>query len=217
MEVKELKRELSRLSGLDFFNPKYREVFKKFFPEETDEERPNEETSTEEQVKEAAADNSREDVKAGSYSEMMDKLKEKEQDIDKAEDEREIDKIERDKADSTKKRDEKAEEVREESEEIGKEVDDLKGDKAYVELLEARIENELLRGGVREDKLPHAMRLAKSEIGSMEELHKVKDILQDFPEWVRVDKPKAFGMEVDGEDGLTAEERRLKEMGIDPK
>ena len=211
MEVKELKRELSRLSGLDFFNPKYREVFKKFFPEDEDEK------STEDRVQEAAADNSREDVKSDSYEGMMDKLKEKEEDIDKAEDEREIDKIEREKADSTKKRDEKAEEVREESKEIGKEVDDLKGDKAYVELLEARIENELLRGGIRDDRLPHAMRLAKSEIGSMEELHKVKDILHDFPEWVRAEKPKGYGMDVDSNDGLTAEERRLKEMGIDPK
>ena len=61
------------------------------------------------------------------------------------------------------------------------------------------------------------MRLAKSEICCIEELHKVKDILNDFPEWVRAEKPKGYGMEVDPHDGLTAEERRLKEMGIDPK
>ena len=213
--VKELKRELSRLTGLDFFNPKFREVFKKYFPDE--EEKSDGEEPVKEETAEAAADNSREDVKAENYDGMMDKLKEKEEDIDKAEDEREIDKIEREKADNSEKRDEKAEEVKEESEEIAKDVDDLKGDKAYVELLEARIENELLRGGVREDKLPHAMRLAKSEIGSMEELHKVKDILRDFPEWVRAARPMGYGMEVDGEDGLTAEERRLKAMGIDPK
>lgn len=213
--VKELKRELSRLTGLDFFNPKFREVFKKYFPDE--EEKSDGDEPVKEETAEAAADNSREDVKAENYDGMMDKLKEKEEDIDKAEDEREIDKIEREKADNPEKRDEKAEEVKEESEEIAKDVDDLKGDKAYVELLEARIENELLRGGVREDKLPHAMRLAKSEIGSMEELHKVKDILRDFPEWVRVGKPMGYGMEVDSEDGLTAEERRLKAMGIDPK
>ncbi len=84
-------------------------------------------------------------------------------------------------------------------------------------LLEARIENELLRGGIRDEKLAPAMRLAKSEIGSMEELHKVKDILKEFPEWVRAEKPKGYGMEVDPNDGLTAEERRLKEMGIDPR
>lgn len=213
--VKELKRELSKLSGVDFFNPKYREVFKKYFPDE--EEKSDGEEPVKEETAEAAADNSREDVKAESYDGMMDKVKEKEEDIDKAEDEREIDKIEREKADDPEKRDEKAEEVKEESEEIAKDVDDLKGDKAYVELLEARIENELLRGGVREDRLDHAMRLAKSEIGSMEELHKVKDILAEFPEWVRADRPKGYGMEVDSYDGLTAEERRLKEMGIDPR
>lgn len=207
--IKELKRELSKLSGVDFFNPKYREAFKKFFPDDTDD--------VKEETAEAAADNSREDVKAESYDGMMQKIRDKEEDIDKAEDEREIDKIERNKADSTEKKDEKNEEVKEESEEIGKEVDDLKGDKAYVELLEARIENELLRGGIRDEKLAPAMRLAKSEIGSMEELHKVKDILSEFPEWVRAEKPKGYGMEVDSYDGLTAEERRLKEMGIDPR
>lgn len=215
MDAKELKRELSRLSGLDFFNPKYREVFKKFFPEDPEEEKTAEETA--EEVDAAAADTSREDIKGDSFDEMKKKIKENEQDIDEAEDRREIDKIEEERADSSSKRDEKREEVREESEEIGKKVDDLKGDKAYAELLEARIENELLRGGVREDRLDHAMRLAKSEIGSIEELHKVKDILNDFPEWVRADKPRGYGMEVDPNDGLTAEERRLKEMGIDPK
>ena len=34
--VKDLKKELSKLSGVDFFNPKYRDVFKKYFPDEED-------------------------------------------------------------------------------------------------------------------------------------------------------------------------------------
>lgn len=208
MKVKELKRELSKLSGLDFFNPKYRDVFKKYFPDETGDEDDEARRNVEE---------GREDIKSDSYDEMKEKIKENETDIDKAEDEREIAKIERDKTDNPEVKAEKNEEIKERSEEIGKKVDDLKGDKTYAELLEARIENELLRGGVRDDKMPHAMRLAKAEIGSMEELHKVKDLLRDFPEWVTSYKAKGYGMEIDGTDGLTAEERRLKEMGIDPK
>ena len=47
------------------------------------------------------------------------KLKAKVQDVEKAEDEREIDKIEEEKSDVPEVKDEKAEEVKEESEEIG--------------------------------------------------------------------------------------------------
>ena len=197
MVSNELKRELSKLSGVDFFNPKYRELFKKAFPEDKDAE--------EEKLK-----------KEGMIGE--EKIKDKTEDIDKAEDEREIDKIERDKAETPEKRDEKAEEVREETHEIGKEVDELKGDKTEDMLLETKIENALLRGGVREEKLGPAMRLAKSEIGSLDELGRVEEILKDFPEWVHGYKPKGFGMDIDnGSDNLSEEEKRLKQMGINPR
>lgn len=197
MGSNELKRELSKLSGVDFFNPKYRELFKKAFPEDKDAE--------EEKLK-----------KEGMIGE--EKIKDKTEDIDKAEGEREIDKIERDKAETPEKRDEKAEEVREETHEIGKEVDELKGDKTEDMLLETKIENALLRGGVREEKLGPAMRLAKSEIGGLDELGKVEDILKDFPEWVHGYKPKGFGMDIDnGSDNLSEEEKRLKQMGINPR
>ena len=197
MGSNELKRELSKLSGVDFFNPKYRELFKKAFPEDKDAE--------EEKLK-----------KEGMIGE--EKIKDNTEDIDKAEDEREIDKIERDKAETPEKRDEKAEEVREETHEIGKEVDELKGDKTEDMLLETKIENALLRGGVREEKLGPAMRLAKSEIGGLDELGKVEDILKDFPEWVHGYKPKGFGMDIDnGSDNLSEEEKRLKQMGINPR
>lgn len=196
MDINEFKRELSKLSGIDFFNPKYREVFKKHFPAEKD------------------ADEEREDTDEADEEEIT----EKEEDIDKAEDEREIDKIEEEKADTTEKRDEKAEEKREETHEIGKEVDELKEDKTSDELLEAKIENALLRGGVREDKLGAAIRLAKSEITSLEELDKVKEIIKDYPEWVHGYKAKGFGMNVDESgDNLTEEEKRLKQMGINPR
>ena len=195
--MNELKRELSKLSGVDFFNPKYRDVFKKYFSEEKDPE--------EEKLKDM-----------GDAAE--EEIKDKTEDIDKAEDEREIDKIEEEKADSPENRDEKAEEVQEESHEIGKDVDELKRDKTDDELLAAKIENELLRGGVREDKLGAAMRLARSEVGSLEELGKVREIIKDYPEWVHGYKARGFGMSVDTDsDNLTEEEKRLKQMGIDPR
>ncbi len=169
MEINELKRELSKLSGVDFFNPKYRELFKKAFPD-------------------AGSSDSDDVVKADTDTDTEEsKIEAKTEDIDKAEDEREIDKIEREKATSAAEKADKAEDEREETREIGKDTDDLKTDKTNDLLLEAKIENALLRGGIREDKLGYAMRLAKSEIGSMEDLDKVKDILSDFPEWVRGD------------------------------
>ncbi len=196
MDMNEFKRELSKVSGVDFFNPKYRELFKKYFPADKDEDK---------RLKEE-----------GGVDE--EEITAKEEDIDKAEDEREIDKIEEEKAATSEKRDEKAEEVREESHEIGKEVDELKEDKTSDELLKAKIENALLRGGVREEKLSAAMRLARSEIKNIEDLDKVNDILKEFPEWVRGYKANGFGMDVDnGSDGLTEEEKRLKAMGINPR
>lgn len=205
MKTNEFKRELSKLSGIDFFNPKYRELFKKAFPAEE----PADEQEEKEIPKVAETEEKEADKK-----EVVDK----EEDIEKAEDEREIDKIEREKAETPEKREEKAEEEREETHQIGKDVDELKEDKTTDELLEAKIENELLRGGVREEKLGAAMRLARSEVKSLDELGKVREILQDFPEWVRSFKAKGFGMDVDNDsDNLTEEEKRLKQMGIDPR
>ncbi len=54
------------------------------------------------------------------------KVKEKMQDLYKAEDEREIDKIEEEKAENSEEKDEKEESVKEESEEVGKTVDEIK-------------------------------------------------------------------------------------------
>lgn len=197
--VKELKRELSRLSGVDFFNPKYREAFKKFFPDDADEAK--------EEAEDEAAETNAEEVKG--FEETKGKIEENEQDADVSE--RESD------GNDEEDVEQEFEEEDEYDSDDSEEKSERHGIDPYAELLEARIENELLRGGVREDRLEHAMRLAKSEICCIEELHKVKDILNDFPEWVRAEKPKGYGMEVDPHDGLTAEERRLKEMGIDPK
>ena len=52
------------------------------------------------------------------------KIKDKMEDLYKAEDEREVDKIEEDKAENPETKSEKKEEVKEESEEIGKDVDE---------------------------------------------------------------------------------------------
>lgn len=200
--MNELKKELSKLSGIDFFSPKYRKVFKKYFPNDKD-------ADDEEDIKETLEDDGVKD---------SEQIKDKVEDIDKAEDEREIDKIEEDKADSTEVADEKAEEVNEESEEIGKEVNELKEDKTHDELLDAKIELELMRNGVRPERISSAKKLAKVEVHSLDELDRVKDLIKEYPEWVRGYRAEGFGMNIaDDGDDLTEEEKRLKQMGINPR
>ena len=207
--MNELKRELSKLTGIDMFNPKYADVFKKYFPNDKDAE--------EEKLEKMGIEDKPEEVlddvkKVEDSTEVEDKI----EDIDKAEDEREIDKIEEDKADGGEKADEKAEEVNEESEEIGKDVDDLKDSKD--ELLDAKIELELMHNGVRPERLESAKKFAKYEVKSLEELDKVKELIKEYPEWVRGYKPENFGMPVDeNKNDLTEEEKKLKAMGINPR
>lgn len=210
-KINEMKRELSKLSGLDYFNPKFRDVFKKYFPDDVDEE----EERANELLKE---DNVEDDGDKKEESPAdTEKVEDKEEDVDKAEDEREIDKIEEDKAETPEEADEKEEDKEEESHEIGKDVDDLKDDKTKDELLDAKIELELIKNGVNPDRLDSAKKYAKYEIKSLDELDKVKDLIKEFPEWVRSYHADKFGYDIDKQgDGLTAEERRLKEMGIDP-
>lgn len=217
--MNELKRELSKLTGIDFFNPKYREIFKKHFPNEEDAEEKKlkemEDIKDNKKVEDKAEDVVN-DVKDIDTKEAETEVEEKVEDIDKAEDEREIDKIEEEKAESPEIADEKAEEVNEESHEIGKDVDDLEDSKK--QLLDAKIELELIRNGVSSERLESAKRMAKYEIGSLDELYKVKGLIREYPEWVRSFKPKDFGMAIDeNADDLTEEEKKLKQMGINPR
>ena len=211
--MNDLKRELSKITGIDMFNPKFRDVFKKYFPDDKD---------AEEEKLEEVIPNKVEDT------EVTDKV----EDIDKAEDEREIDKIEEDKAEDDDKKDEKAEEVKEESKEIGKKVDEVEDitgepiaetadevrdddkEKLKDELTDTKIE--LVKAGVRADKLESAKKYTKYAIDG--DLSKIGTVLKEYPEWRYVERPKAIGMSVDERgDGLTEEEKRLKAMGINPR
>ena len=212
-EINELRRELSRLTGIDMFNPKFRDVFKKYFP--------NDEDAEEKRLQEVGIESPKPEIIEPKEEEVKEpeQVEAKEEDIEKAEDEREIDKIEEEKAEDSDKKEEKEEEVKEESEEIGKEVDDLKEDYAD-ELFDAKLELALVKSNVREDKLDTAKGYVKYALGEEADLGKVDSILKEFPEWIKHDKneAKGFGMSVDEVgDNLTEEEKRLKKMGINPR
>lgn len=236
--MNELKKELSKLTGIDFFSPRFREVFKKYFPDDKDmeeekledmeandvlEDAGKVEPEVEEKVKEPVeepkekVEEPKEEPEADKPE--ADKPEALEEDIDKAEDEREIDKIEEEKAETPEVADEKKEELNEESEEIGKKVDE---EKEYYnsELYDAKLELGLIKNHVREDRIEPAKKYIKSVIKDVRELDKIGDFLKEFPEWTKRDthEEHGFGMSVDEfGDGLTEEEKRLKQMGIDPR
>lgn len=216
VNINEFKRELSKISGVDLFNPKYREIFKRYFDDDK-EATPEEENNEMLDVK-GIEEPVEKEVEKTENEAAENKVDEKLEDIDKAEDEREIDKIEEIKADEPKVEEDKKEEVEEESKEIGKDVDEVEDDKYKDELLDTKIELELVKNGVKPERLNSAKKYAKFEIGSIDQLDKIHELLKEYPEWVQGYKAEDFGHDFDKEnDNLTEEEKRLKQMGIDPR
>lgn len=211
--IKELKKELSALSGVDFFNPKFREVFKRYFPNDNEEvtaeeERLNEmveepKVETTEQVEETKAEEIIEDTQpteVPTAEVVEDKVEEVAEEVTEP--------IEEPKAEEV------VEMVKDKVEEPTEEIDDHK------ELIDAKVELELVKAGVREDRLEPAKRLLMAEINKLEDVENVKELIKQYPEWLNKDKPvaKPIGMVLDNAgDGLTEEEKKLKQMGIDPR
>lgn len=203
--MNELKRELSKLSGVDFFNPKYRDVFKKYF---SDKEDAKEEVEVED-VKDEVVDEKVETVE----DKVEDVVEETTEDVVDTEPEKEaVEEAAEEVVEETKE--ETVEEVVDEPvEEVVEDTTDVK-----AELLDAKIELELIKNGVKPEKLETAKKYVKHEIVSLEDVEKVRDIIGEFPDWVTAYKSEDIGMSVDDDgDALTEEEKRLKQMGINPR
>lgn len=224
--IKEFKKELSKLSGVDFFNPKFRDVFKRYFPDDADKE--EETTAEEERLKEVVGDEQVEDIEKELASESSNETAEEEntEEIQNADEAVET----KENVDETVSDEESAED-KENTESDGDNSTDESLDVEPVseaepkqepnqELVDTKVELELVKAGVREDRLEPAKRLILSEIHGLEDLDKVKEMIKQFPEWIKESavNTKPFGMPV-GEGGgdLTEEEKRLKAMGIDPR
>ena len=223
--IVELKKELSKLSGVDFFNPKYRDVFKKYFPNDDVSEENN--TNEEERLKEVIGDE--------TYNELTDDTTVEDVNSDE---ESENDDLEKENVDNEDivKDDETDEDQNNEPQDLetNSEIDEDKVDNNAEdvgvinennsdkdkELLETKVELELVKAGVREDRLESARKLFMDDIKSLNDLDKLKDLIKQYPEWLKEKKPAVvpFGMPLDNtNDGLTAEEKRLKAMGINPR
>ena len=220
--IKEFKKELSKLSGIDFFNPKFRDVFKRYFPDDSDKE--EETTAEEERLKEVVGDEQVEDIEQELASESSDETAAEEiQNADKeVEAEENVDETVQD-----EERAENKENIESDGDSSAEESLDAEPtseaepkQEANQELVDTKVELELVKAGVREDRLEPAKRLILSEIHGLEDLDKVKEMIIQFPEWIKENavNTKPFGMPV-GEGGgdLTEEEKRLKAMGIDPR
>ena len=211
--VNDFKRELSRISGVDFFNPKYRDVFKRYFQDDDKEEEVNAE---EERLNEVIGDNNQntetesEQSTDSAETEIEEKIEDEQtEDADNTAEDVSTDNSNLVEDEKTKtENEENSEPVVEPTTEPNK------------ELIDAKVELELVKAGVREDRLEPAKRLVEPEVHSLEDLDKVKEVIKQFPEWLkdRAVNTKPFGMPVgEGNSDLTEEEKRLKAMGIDPR
>ena len=226
--IKELKKELSALSGVDFFNPKYRNLFKKYFPNEVEstneiveDEKINDivEDEVVETKAEAVEDKVEEAVKEEVKAEETiaeetanDVVEEKAEEVVAENTEEVVDEVvEETPAETVEEA--VAEEVAE-TQEVAEEVKD------DTELIATKVELELVKAGVRQDRLEPAKKLLMTEINSLADIDKVQELIRQYPEWLQKPREvaKPFGMTLDDNgDGLTEEEKKLKAMGINPR
>ena len=210
--IKEFKKELSKLSGVDFFNPKFRDVFKKYFPDSDEDINTNEEDRLKEVIGEETYNDLQEEENSQEVVENI--TEETEEDTSSNEEESleaENEEIaEEDKPEEVKEDEDKTIELEEEQN------NSTESDSTKEELLEL----ELVKAGVREDRLEPAKRLFISEVKNLGDLDKLKELIKEYPEFLKSNKAdtKPFGMPItDNSDVLTAEEKRLKAIGINPR
>ena len=213
--IKEFKKELSKLSGVDFFNPIFRDVFKKYFPDSDEDINTNEEDRLKEVIGEETYNDLQEEENSQEVVENI--TEETEEDTSSNEEENlatENEEIVEDEPEEVKEDEDKTIELEEEQN------NSTESDSTKEELFETKVELELVKAGVREDRLEPAKRLFISEVKNLGDLDKLKELIKEYPEFLKSNKAdtKPFGMPItDNSDVLTAEEKRLKAIGINPR
>lgn len=215
--INDFKKELSQLSGIDFFNPKYRNVFKKYFPSEKEEDTTSNE---EDRLKEVIGEETYNDLQEEENSqEVVENITEETEEDTSSNEEESLEAeneeiAEEDKPEEVKEDEDKTFELEEDQN------NSTESDSTKEELLETKVELELVKAGVREDRLEPAKRLFISEVKNLGDLDKLKELIKEYPEFLKSNKAdtKPFGMPItDNSDVLTAEEKRLKAIGINPR
>lgn len=214
MTMKEKKRKLSEILGVNLFDAKFKEVDKVLSDDKPKkEEEPAKDTETSEtnnatkepETKETNSEEAAMEDKDASQEEQA-KTEDAEEDLD---DEETIEE-----GDATET--ESAEIVKEDNVE-DTESDNASSVNAEAELFDAKLEARLLRANVREDRIDAAKKLFKAD-HTLADIDKVGKFIKEYPEWTKQktkEQAKGFGMDVGEHDNSeSAEERRLRELGI---
>ena len=166
-----------------------------------------EESTTDEQVKESETTEQTEEEQTEETS--------KEQEVENVE-EKEEEQTDNEQVEETEQQEQP---VQEQADEPTNQESTEETSTVSQDLLDTKIELALVKAGIREDRLEAAKRLFKTEIHSLEELDKLNELVKEFPEWqAKKEHGKGFGVPIkDSGTSLTEEEKKLKNMGIDPK
>lgn len=232
MTLKEKKRKLSEILGINLFEPKYKEIDSviedstdKAEEAAQDEQKPAEQAEAPETVEEAAesqetADDTEDnDEDDKTEAEEAEGNAEEEEADNVSEDTKSEDDSEAGGDTDTEDSDNASEgDGDNASEDSVKETDSTEDNSVTeAELFDAKLEAKLLRAGVRENRLESAMKLFKSD-HTLADIDKVEKWVKGYPEWTKQktqESPKPFGMGVGENDtGETAEDKRLRELGI---
>jgi hypothetical protein len=226
MGLSKIKTELSKLSGVDMHNPKYREFFKRHFG--------GEDKDAKEIIEDSEVVVEEEVLSEEVLDDIQDAIDDKEDEIEDAEEraEEEAEVV----AESAEK---SAEEIalekligatEESGEEVSAEVEDIVSEvqpesesapaiNLNNQLLETQLELELVRAGVRADRIEIAKRIFLQDMKDGADVEVIREKIAQFPEWItKKGGAQSFGMPLgDKASPLTEEEKALKRMGIDPR
>lgn len=231
MNSTEFKRELGKIAGIDFFNPKFRDVFKRHLAStrniDTEEEIEREEVKAEDnhETHNAPAVEIEVDVESGEEESKVEIETEEEEGSETSETEI----LKESKEDSAEEKalkallgeeyevsvgpqSQKVEEI-----EIATEAESVPAINLADQLQETKLELELVKAGVREERLDLARRLLLPEIKTGTSIEEIRGKIP--PEWIgKKGGAQGFGMPLgDKMVPLTAEEKALRKMGIDPR
>jgi len=245
-KITEMKKELSKVSGVNFHNPTYREIFKRYLGDEADAKDETEEvkdvnTDTETKTVEtaeavatpaevkadtpAAEANAKEDEAKAETEEVKTEAAEETAEVkaeateEKAEAKAETaeEKALRELIGEDKPAETNATETEANATEAQTEAETAPAIDINDQLTETQLELALVKAGVREDRLLLAKRLFLPELKAGKSIDEI--VVEVPPEWVgKTGGAKGFGMPLgDKAQALTNEEKALKQMGIDPR
>jgi|GEM_PF-3026844 len=233
-QLSELKSELSKISGVNMHNPKFRKVFKKYIAAEVEDEvaevKEDDVVADKEVVENAVAEvadevKTRENPTDETVEAIADNVEEEaKEELAEVADET-IDEVTED---STETVTEVAEETPEtetvasdtaDSVEVPTEAESVPAIDLNGQLLETKLELELVRAGVREDRLEVAKRLFLPELQQGLSIEDLRIKISAFPEWLaKSGGAQGFGMPLgDNTSALTNEEKQLKKLGVSPR